>query len=117
MPAVRSRSESFTETVLDVVESLERTWARELRTVEFAVEEVPPSDPAPWERGVPLGRVFPADAVAGLSPRIVLYRRVVEGRADGAAELAALIRAVVVEQVADLLGQTPETIDPGYRPD
>lgn len=100
--------------MLDCVELLERAWPKELKDVEFGVEEVPPSDPAPWERGVALGRAFPSDAVAGLAARVVLYRRVVEARADGPEDLRALVRAVVVEQVAHLLGRSPEDIDPDY---
>lgn len=101
--------------MLDAVEGLERRWARQLEGAEFAVEEVPPSAPAPWEHGgVPMGRYFPADA--GLPPRIVVYRRPVEARAADEADLADLVQDVVVEQVAHLLGRRPEEIDPRYRP-
>ncbi len=117
MPAALTRRDRFEDAVLDCVELLEQSWAKELRDIEFGVEEVPPSDPAPWERGVPLGRAFASDAVAGLPARIVLYRRVVEARADGPEDMRALVRAVVVEQVAEMLGRAPEEIDPGYRPD
>lgn len=117
MPVARNRREIFEDMVLDTVEDLERRWARRLRDVELAVEDVPPSEPAPWEHGVPLGRAFAADAVAGLPDRIVLYRRVIEARCEDEAETAQLVRAVVVEQLAELLGLPPETIDPTYRPD
>lgn len=101
--------------MLDVVEDLERRWAKQLRAVEFAVEDVPPSDPAPWEEGAVMGRAFAADPVAGLNARIVLYRRVVEGRCDSPGDLDDLVHAVVVEQVAHLLDEDPTTIDPGYH--
>jgi predicted Zn-dependent protease with MMP-like domain len=117
MPAARSRAERFDDAVLEVVEALERRWEQQLRGVEYAVEDVPPSDPSPWEHGVPLGRYFAADPVAGLTHRIVLYRRVVEERVEDAEMLRALVREVVVEQVAQLLGRTPEEVDPGYRGD
>lgn len=113
-PAYRTRAERFDDLVLDAVELLERRWARQLEGTEFAVEDVPPSNPAPWERGgVPLGRYFPSDA--GLPARIVVYRRPVETRAADAADLADLVRDVVVEQVAHLLGRAPEDVDPHYR--
>nr|WP_245530372.1 metallopeptidase family protein [Cellulomonas flavigena] len=113
LPAYRTRAERFDDLVLDAVEDLERRWARQLDGAEFAVEDVPPSNPAPWEHGgVPLGRYFPADA--GLPHRIVVYRRPVEARAADAADLADLVRDVVVEQVAHLLGLTPEDVDPDY---
>ncbi|MFS0706304.1 metallopeptidase family protein [Cellulomonas sp. 179-A 9B4 NHS] len=112
-PGYRTRAERFDDLVLDAVEDLERRWARQLDGVEFAVEDVPPSDPAPWESGgVPLGRYFPADT--GLPHRIVVYRRPVEARAHDAADLPDLVRDVVVEQVAHLLGRSPEDVDPGY---
>jgi len=99
--------------VLDTVDTLERRWARELDGVEFAVEDVPPSDPAPWEHGeIPLGRFFPAQGT--LPPRVVVYRRPVETRASDAREVNALVHDVVVEQVAHLLGLTPEQVDPHY---
>ncbi len=113
VPAWRSRAERFDDRVLDTVEVLERRWSKELDGVEFAVEDVPPSDPAPWEhKEVSLGRFFPADGK--LPPRIVVYRRPVETRALDARDTAALVHDVVVEQVAHLLGLTPEQIDPRY---
>jgi len=115
LPAARTRAERFDDIVLDVVERVEKTWSAQLRGTEFAVEDVPPSDPAPWESaGVPLGRCFPADS--GQPARVVVYRRPVETRAVDLADLEELARDVVVEQVAHLLGRHPEDIDPTYRP-
>lgn len=102
--------------MLDSVERLERRWAAQLEGVEFAVEDVPPSDPAPWEHGeVPLGRFFPAQGA--LAPRVVVYRRPVETRAPERKDVAALVHEVVVEQVAHLLDLTPEQVDPRYGQD
>lgn len=114
LPAFRTRAERFDDLVLDSVERLEGRWGRQLDGVEFAVEDVPPADPAPWESGgVPLGRCFPAQP--GLPARIVVYRRPVESRtadADDLDDLAELVHEVVVEQVAHLLGRAPGDIDP-----
>ncbi|MCR6491723.1 metallopeptidase family protein [Cellulomonas sp. P24] len=113
VPAYRSRAERFDDLVLAAVERLERRWAAELDGTEFAVEDVPPSGPAPWETGgVPLGRYFAADA--GLPNRVVIYRRPVETRALDPHDLGDLVRDVVVEQVAHLLGRPPEDVDPEY---
>jgi predicted Zn-dependent protease with MMP-like domain len=115
LPGHRTRAERFDDHVLGAVERLEHRWAHQLRGTEFAVEEVPPSQPAPWEHGGgPLGRYFPADA--GMPARIVVYRRPIESRASDDGDLAELIRDVVVEQVAHLLARAPEDVDPGYRP-
>lgn len=114
LPGYRSRAERFDDHVLSAVERLERRWSAQLEGTEFAVEDVPPSQPAPWEHGgVPLGRCFPADA--GLPARIVVYRRPLETRAIDEADLADLVRDVLVEQVAHLLARAPEDVDPGYR--
>lgn len=112
-PARRTRAQIFDDLVLDVAESLDRLWAEPLAGTVFAVEDVPPSDPAPWERGrVPLGRYFPAHA--GQPPRVVVYRRPIETRCADAEELADLVRDVVVEQVAHMLARSPEEIDPHF---
>lgn len=116
LPGARTRAERFDDDVLEAVERLEKRWRAELEGVEFGVEDVPPSAPAPWESGaVPLGRYFPAEPAAGLSHRIVVYRRPIEARADTPRERTELVRDVVVEQVAHLLAREPEEIDPGYR--
>ena len=44
--------------------------------------------------------------------RIVVYRRPLEIRAADRDDLADLVRDVVVDQVAVLLGRDPEEIDP-----
>ena len=114
VPAFRTRAERFDHLVLLAVARLEKRWAQQLDGTEFAVEDVPPSNPAPWEHGgVPLGRYFPADV--GLSARIVVYRRPVETRAMDLADLEDLVRDVVVEQVAHLLARSPDEVDPEYR--
>jgi hypothetical protein len=109
VPLTLTRSEQFDEMVLDSVERLERRWPQ-LAGVEFAVEEVPPPGAEAWSADpVPLGRVVRAgrDEPA----RIVVYRRPLEVRA-GRADRGQLVHEIVVEQVADLLGLDPETVDP-----
>ena len=70
VPAWRSRSRQFDDLVLDSLERLPDRVRDEVAKIEFAVEDVPPADPSPWERGeVPLSRVFPADR--GLPTRVV----------------------------------------------
>lgn len=116
VPAMTTRAEQFDELVLDAASRMEHRAGTGLADLEFAVEDVPPSDPAPWESSeVPLGRLF---AAQGKMPaRIVVYRRPVETRTNDARELTALINDVVVEQVASLLGVDPRELDAGYDPD
>jgi len=113
VPISRSRAERFDDLVLDAVERLERRWAKQLQPVEFAVEEVPPTDDVGAGEPVPLARLFPASGA--LPPHIVLYRRPLEARALSRSELGALVHDVVVEEVAELLGMEPEAVDPGYE--
>lgn len=111
-----TRSARFDELVIEAASRLEEVWGRPFPPLELGVEDVPPSDPAPWEHAeVPLGRLFGAE---GRSPaRIVIYRRPVETRALGRRDLASLVADVVTEQVAALLGVAPEQLDPGYDGD
>ncbi len=112
VPAWRSRSRQFDDLVLDSLERLPDRVRDEVAKIEFAVEDVPPADPSPWERGeVPLSRVFPADR--GLPTRVVLYRRPIEARSERH-DAAEFVYSVVVEQVAHALGLAPHDLDPRF---
>ncbi|WP_240807589.1 MULTISPECIES: metallopeptidase family protein [Actinomadura] len=110
-PVSRTRAERFDDLVDDEVRRLGGRWGRELARVRFTVEEVPSVEP--WFDGpVPLGQTVPGE---GKRPvRITVYRRPVEARAKSEAEQARLIRDLLVEEVADLLGLSPESVDPSY---
>ncbi len=110
VPLSVSRAESFRDLVQDSVERLERRWPQ-LAEVDFLVLDVPES---PGE-SVPLGSSVPAER--GKPARIVVYRRPVEIRTKNRDERALLVHEVVVEQVADLLGLSPESVDPRYGQD
>ena len=127
VPMFQTRAERFDELVLDAVEALEERWGRQLDGVEFAVEDVPavPLDGLDVDDdvvadetaggAVPLGRLLPpaVDARGEARPaRVVVYRRPLEARAGDAADLADLVRDVVVDQIARLLGKDPDEIDP-----
>ena len=56
--------------------------------------------------------VQPAEAAR--PTRLVLFRKPIELRCEDRAELSAMVLTVLVEQVSELLGRTPEEIDPGY---
>lgn len=115
-PAARTKAEVFDDLVLDTVERLERTHAKELAGVEFAVEDVPgeldgyESDVLE-DRRVPLARLLPGrPGRPTVPPRIVLYRRPLELRADDRDTLADLVHDVIIEQVANLLGIDPDDL-------
>ncbi|QLE72326.1 metallopeptidase family protein [Streptomyces rectiverticillatus] len=129
VPLSVSRGEAFVDMVHDSAERLERRWPQ-LASVDFVVREVPVtrsdaagvmSDPDGLDafdfdgESVPLGRYV---AARGDSPdRIVIYRRPVEIRTKNRDERALLVHEVVVEQVAELLGLAPESVDPRYGQD
>lgn len=98
---------------------LEPRWETELSGIEFAVQEVPDADLI-GEEGVPLARIVRGSTDTGdpdhpaSGPRIVLFRRPLLARAEDEEELSELVFDVVVEEVAEILGVDPETIDPGY---
>ena len=110
VPVVRTRAERFDDAVLDALERLERRWATELAGVQVLVEEVPPAPAGHAVEDVPLGRVEPAQRRR--AARLVVYRRPVEARAHDARDLEELAQLVLTDLVADLLGLTPEQVDP-----
>ena len=113
--------------VLEALEPIELRWGSELAELDLAVDEVPEvtetsPDMVVWgdgvlaDTGVPLAQLVPA----GVDPeglpsraRIVLYRRPIEARARGGADLADLLHEVLVEQVADYLNIEPDAVDGG----
>ena len=109
VPLRRSRSDAFDDLVVESAIRLQRRWTDQLGAVEFLVEDVPPDEDG---RGIVLGA---SRRAAGDQPaRVTVYRRPVETRAANERARATLVHDVVVEQVAELLGLEPETVDPDY---
>ncbi|MFD4924927.1 MULTISPECIES: metallopeptidase family protein [Streptomyces] len=118
VPLSASRAELFGDLVRDSVERLERRWPQ-LAEVEFVVADVPGPPGGPdggWnDEAVPLGGLV--EAADGRPARIVVFRRPVDIRTKTRDEKALLVHEIVVEQVAELLGLSPETVDPRYGQD
>jgi predicted Zn-dependent protease with MMP-like domain len=112
VPLHRSRSDEFDDLVVESAIRLQREWTGQLGAVEFLVEDVPPGENG---GGIALGACQPG--VGGRPARIIVYRRPVEARAASERARASLVHDVVVEQVAQLLGLEPETVDPDYGTD
>ncbi|MCX6465521.1 MAG: metallopeptidase family protein [Pseudonocardiales bacterium] len=126
-PAARTRAERFDAMVLEALEPIELRWGSELADLDLAVDDVPEVDETSPDRvvwdagvladvGVPLAQLVPA----GVDPegipsraRIVIYRRPLEARAKGGADLADLLHEVLVEQVAEYLNIEPDAVDGG----
>ncbi|MET7303920.1 MULTISPECIES: metallopeptidase family protein [unclassified Embleya] len=110
VPIALTRAQRFDDLAADVVERLAKRWPQ-LEEVRFAVLDVPEAETAVnGDEAVALGRLVPA--TKGVPATIILYRRPLELRAEGRTELEMLVNDVLVEQVADLLGMDPDTIDP-----
>jgi len=125
LPAAKTRAERFDAMVLEALEPIEQRWGGELTDLDLAVDDVPEVDQTSpdevvWQAGVladvgvPLAQLVPA----GVDPeglpsraRIVLYRRPLEARARGGADLADLLHEVLVEQVAEYLNIEPDAVD------
>jgi predicted Zn-dependent protease with MMP-like domain len=113
VPAHCSRREQFEQVALEVMSDVESRWTEELAPVELAVEDIPLL-PRTWVAPrVPLSSLVPATAVT--PPRLVLYRRPIEHRAESRLDLEALVLTVVVEQLADYLGVPAEDVHPDYE--
>lgn len=121
VPLYRTRSEQFDDIVLDAVARLEPRWESELATMEFAVQEVPePDELADDSAEIPLARAIPGtqgqgDPAHPATPtRIVIYRRPLLARSENDDDLRDLVYDVVVEELAQVLGIDPDSIDPDY---
>ncbi|WP_407552590.1 metallopeptidase family protein [Streptomyces sp. Pv4-95] len=120
VPLSVTRADAFIDLVYDSRDRLERRWPQ-LSDVDFLVLDVPGFGPDEGpdtgadEETVPLGRSLPA--AGPHRDRIVIYRRPVEIRTKNRDERALLVHEVVVEQVAELLGLAPESVDPRYGQD
>lgn len=123
VPIAHSRGDAFDAMVLHAVEHLQPQLGEQLSHVEFAVEDVPQvshrgtgdfeyDDDVLDDNSVPLSRLYRSGLAGIVAPVIVLYRRPLESRATQPEELAELVHEVVVEQMARLLGRSPDEIDP-----
>ncbi|GAB2885116.1 metallopeptidase family protein [Nocardioides pacificus] len=114
-PVGRTRRERFDDLALSIVTEVDERWQDRLGVVEYAVEDAPqiPDDWSPDT--VPLSSLVRGN---GDEPtRVVLFRRPIEHRCEGRAELEALLLTIVVEQLAELLGIDAEDVDPRYEGD
>ncbi len=110
LPVVVPRSERFGDLVVAAVDRLEPRWGERLGAVDVEIREAPVITRGVTE--VPLaGYRRPR---AGGPATLVVYRRPVELRAVEYADRIDLIRDLVAEQLAELLGTTPGALDPAY---
>ena len=113
MPHYRTRTGMFDDMVAAQAQRLGQAWPELIRPLQFAVEDVPPSDPAPWEDATSmLSRSFPASH--GIPARVVLYRLPIQTGTRNRIDLQFVIRDELVMRVAELYGRRPEELDPNW---
>nr|WP_269212670.1 MULTISPECIES: metallopeptidase family protein [unclassified Schaalia] len=109
-PRWRTRREHFDALVARIVAELTERWPA-VGTIEFAVEDVPPSLPAFWEDStVILARIFPADRRRGLPDRIVIHRLPVLQRVTSD-QLAVFLRRLIIERISHILTIPPDELE------
>ncbi len=113
LPRYRTRSGMFDDMTAAQIRRLHDAWPNLVADIQFAVEDVPPSAPAPWEdQPDPLSQGFAAGR--GIPARIVLYRLPIQTRCRTRMELQLAIRDELVSRLANLSGRRPEEIDPDW---
>jgi Zincin-like metallopeptidase len=115
VPARRTPAESFDQVALRIMRAVVGRWTDQLGPVELAVEEVPVIPPHWASTTVPLSSYV--EATATRPPRLVLFRRPIEHRAETLADLEAMLLTVIVEQLAEVLGLPVDEVLPGYEDD
>ena len=110
-PATVPRSERFGDLVVAAVDRLEPRWGARLTAVEVEIHDVPDVPDADVTE-VPLAAH--RHASGSRTATIVVYRRPVALRAPDQLARVDLVRDLVAEQLADLLGVAPAELDPSY---
>ena len=102
---VRASAERFEELASQVIEELPEWVKQQMDNVHVAVEDRPPADQPGLlglYQGVPL--TMRGGQSTGLPDTITLYRSTIEREAATEADLIAVLRHVIVHEVAHLMG-------------
>jgi hypothetical protein len=109
-PATVPRSDRFGDLVVAAIDRLEPRWGGRLAAVDVEIYDVPDVDAGIEE--VPLAAH--RHAAGARTATLVVYRRPVELRAPEHLARVDLVRDLVAEQLADILGVSPSDLDPAY---
>ncbi|BDR52880.1 hypothetical protein KIM372_07870 [Bombiscardovia nodaiensis] len=113
LPRARTRAGIFDALVAAQIRRLNMAWPQLVQPVQFAVEDVPASDPLPWDNEpCALSHAFAAQHA--IAARIVLYRLPMQSKAHSHLELQFMIRDELTLRLAELYGRHPEDIDPSW---
>jgi hypothetical protein len=114
-----SRGDRFGDIVLAAVERLEPRWGQRLPALDVEVHDVPPAEAGSAAatgaaRGDDVPLATHRRATRDRPPVVVVYRRPVELRAPERLARVDLVRDLVAEQLAEILGVDPGELDPAY---
>lgn len=111
VPSWKTRSNRFDELIALELATYRRFYEEDMKKLDFAVIDVPETDPSPWEDGIPLARYLPFHKGGDIVARLVFYRMPILMSAVRSPDPRYFIHAVVTEQLASALGKNPEDID------
>lgn len=109
-PTHRARWQIFDDILAWDLGDLRRKLGDRLDSVDFGVLDVPGSEPAPWEDGVPLARFVPFERPAKLRGRLIFYRRPIMQAAQKEQFPREFIHALLIKHVASALNIDPEQL-------
>lgn len=114
LPGARTRAEQFDDWVMESAQRLERLWGERILDLQILVQEIPDGleDMTPGMLRGMLGSSTPASP--GTPAVITVYRHPVLMAARSVMPVNELVHDVVVEQTAELMGLSPEAVDPAY---
>ncbi|QJC22340.1 metallopeptidase family protein [Arcanobacterium buesumense] len=110
-PAYRTRAQKFDDILALELAAFRRHLGRRLDRYDFAVLDVPASDPAPWENGIPLARFLPFERPSRILGRLVFYRMPLTIAADDDDDPRMFIHNVMVSQIASALDIDPAEVE------
>jgi len=109
-PATVPRAEHFGDIVVAAVDRVEPRWGGRLAAVDVEIYDVPDVGGGSTEVPLAAHRHDPGSRTA----TVVVYRRPVELRAPEGPARVDLVRDLVAEQLAEILGVRPAELDPAY---
>lgn len=111
-PATVPRADRFGDLVVAAVDRLEPRWGARLSAVDVEIRDVPGAADVERSGEVPLaGHRAPRGQGTAV---VVVFRRPVELRAPDHLARVDLVRDLVAEQLAEVLGVSPAELDPAY---
>lgn len=111
VPAWRTRADQFDDMLAWELGAFKAHLGKAMDRYDYAVMDVPGSDPAPWEEGVPLARFLPFERPAKIRGRIIFYRMPILRALRKDPDPQMLIHTIVTSQLATALNRMPADID------